>query len=55
MKDSDKDIRDLAELVADIIRRMGASYGTPRDWRQDFTRAVKIMEKAHVRIQKGKP
>lgn len=37
-------IRDLAMLTAEIIRRMGAAYGSPEDWRRDITKAVGIME-----------
>jgi uncharacterized protein YheU (UPF0270 family) len=39
------DIRDLATLVAEIIRRMGADYGSSEDWRRDITTAVRIMER----------
>lgn len=37
-------IRDLASLIGECIRRMGASYGESDVWRRDITRAVKIME-----------
>jgi hypothetical protein len=37
-------IRDLSSLIGEVIRRMGVSYGP--DWQHDFTRAVKIMERA---------
>jgi hypothetical protein len=28
-------LRDLASLTAEIIRRIGASYGAPADWRHE--------------------
>ena len=37
-------IRELATLLAEVIRRMGASYGSPEAWRTDITRAVKVFE-----------
>jgi hypothetical protein len=46
MSQENKQIQELATLVAEIIRRMGASYGSAEDWRADFRRAVKIMEEA---------
>ncbi len=46
-----KDIRDLAMLVANIIRRMGADYGSPEDWRLDITAAVQIMERNNIAVQ----
>jgi len=39
-----KHLLDLSGLVAETIRRAGASYGSREDWRRDFTRAVKIEE-----------
>lgn len=45
-------IRDLASLVAGIIQRMGASYGSGDDWQRDFIVAVKIMEQANVEVVK---
>ncbi len=44
-----EEIRDLASLVAEIIRRMGAAYGSAEDWREGFTVAVKILESASTR------
>jgi hypothetical protein len=41
-------IRDLASLTAEVIRRMGATYGDAATWRADITRAVKIMEHFHA-------
>ena len=49
---NDKDIRDLASLLANVIRRMGASYGSQDDWRRDITAAVQIMERADQRSAK---
>lgn len=37
-------IIELATLLAGVIQRMGAAYGSPENWRQDFTRAVKVFE-----------
>jgi hypothetical protein len=48
MKEHAEAIRDLASLVAEVIRRAGASYGSPDDWRRDITTAVKIMERFAV-------
>ena len=39
-----EDIRDLAMIVAEVIRRMGAAYGSPDDVRRDFSTCVTIME-----------
>jgi len=47
-KQEAEDVRDLATLVYEVIRRMGAAYGSPEDWRRDLTTAVKIMERANV-------
>ena len=48
----DEEIRDLASLLAEVIRRAGAAYGSPQDWRRDFTQAVKISDSAHLRSRK---
>jgi hypothetical protein len=45
-----EDMRDLASLVAEIIRKMGAAYGPPEEWRRDITKAVKIMEHNNVLV-----
>ena len=50
MTERDKDIRDLASLLAQVVRRAGAAYGSPEDWHRDFTEALRIMERANVRI-----
>lgn len=42
-----RDVRDLASLLAEVIRRAGAAYGSPEEWRRDITVAVKIMERNH--------
>lgn len=39
-----EDIRDLATILAEVIRRMGASYGSREDWRIDLAKCVSIME-----------
>ena len=44
-----EDLRDLASLVAQLIRKMGAAYGPPDEWRRDITTAVKIMERNQER------
>jgi hypothetical protein len=48
---NEKHISDLAVLVAEIIKRMGAAYGSPDDWRRDITTAVKIYEGISQDIQ----
>jgi len=47
-KQGAEDVRDLATLVYEVIRRMGAAYGAPDDWRRDLTTAVKVMERANA-------
>jgi len=47
-KQEAEDVRDLATLVYEVIRRMGAAYGSPEDWRRDLTTAVKVMERANA-------
>jgi hypothetical protein len=37
-------IRELADLTAELIRRAGTAYGPSEDWRNGFTRAVKVSE-----------
>ena len=45
--------RDMAMLLAEVIRRMGASYGSADDWRRDVTTAVRVMELAARRAAGG--
>lgn len=40
-----RDMRDLAGCVAECIRRMGAEFGAPQEWRDSITRCVKIEER----------
>lgn len=40
----DQALIELATLLAEVIRRMGAAYGSSEDWRRDLTRCVKIHE-----------
>ena len=46
-------IRDLASLMAEMIRRMGASYGSAEEWREGITLAVRIMERASVEASRA--
>ena len=46
---------ELASLLAEVIRRMGASYGPPKEWRRDFTRAVKVFEGTFNPLTKTPP
>jgi len=46
------DLRDLASLVIEVIRRMGASYGSSDDWRRGISTAAAIMERANVAANK---
>ena len=50
-----KDIRDLASLLIEVIRRSGAAYGSREDWRRDIMEADRIMERANLRIFRGTP
>ena len=35
---------ELSTIVAGIIQRAGASYGSPEDWRTDMQRCVNIYQ-----------
>jgi hypothetical protein len=49
-----KSLIETSGLVAELIRRSGASYGSAEDWRRDFTAAVEATN-ALVRLQAGEP
>ena len=53
MPTTTEQVRDLATLLAEVIRRMGAAYGSTDDWHRDYTHAVKIMESANVACNDG--
>jgi hypothetical protein len=53
MKQEWEAIRDLASLTAEMIRRMGASYGSAEEWREGITLAVRIMERASVEASRA--
>ena len=46
---TESDLRDIATLVAEIIRRMGSAYGSGAEWSRDTQEAVHIMERANLR------
>jgi hypothetical protein len=48
------DIAALASLVAESIRRQGAAYGSPDDWRRDVTAADKLVER-YTRKERSLP
>ena len=48
------DIRDLASLLAQTIRRMGVAYGDPEDWRGAITALVHIATRQHRRLVEGR-
>lgn len=35
---------ELATLLAEVVRHTRTSYGSPEEWRRDFTRAVNIYQ-----------
>lgn len=45
MPEHKAEIIELATLIAETIRRMGAAYGSADEWRRDVTRAVRVAER----------
>ncbi len=48
---STRDIRDLASITAEIIRRTRAAYASPDDWRRDLKAAL-AAEKSKILEEK---